>query len=46
LMKKVGCFIAFDFPLDRDYISEQFAATNVLHLKKILNGVRMLPGIR
>ncbi len=35
LMKKVGSFITFDFPLNRDYISEQFAATHVLHVKRI-----------
>ncbi len=35
LMKKVGSFITFDFPLNRNYIIEQFAATHVLHLKKI-----------
>ncbi len=35
LMKKVGSFITFDFPLNRDYISEQFAATHVLDVKRI-----------
>ncbi len=46
LMKRVGSFITFDFPLNRDYISEQFAATHVLHLRKIPHGALMLPGIR
>ncbi len=34
-MRKVGSFITFEFPLNSDYINEQFAATHLLYKKDI-----------